>query len=154
MSDSLRPYGQTIAFQVPLSMGFSKQKYWSGLPCPPPGNLPNPGPPHRRWILYHRSHQGSPRILEWVIYPFRGSSQPRNRTGVSWIAGRFFTSWDIREASSLSSTSNQLLSSRDFTTQVSLKTVPSSISIITALHEAKIDIAKVFQLVSPSSTSY
>ena len=33
----------TVALQAPLSMGFSRQKYWSGLPCPPPGNLPNPG---------------------------------------------------------------------------------------------------------------
>ena len=32
-----------VAHQVPLSMGFSRQEYWSGLPCPPPGNLPNPG---------------------------------------------------------------------------------------------------------------
>ena len=29
--------------QAPLSMGFSRQKYWSGSPCPPPGDLPNPG---------------------------------------------------------------------------------------------------------------
>ena len=29
--------------QAPLSMGFSRQEYWSGLPCPPPGHLPNPG---------------------------------------------------------------------------------------------------------------
>ena len=33
----------TIALQVPLSMGFSRQEYWSGLPSPPPGDLPNPG---------------------------------------------------------------------------------------------------------------
>ena len=33
----------TMAFQVPLSTGFSRQEYWSGLPYPPPGNLPNPG---------------------------------------------------------------------------------------------------------------
>ena len=39
----------------------------------------NPGLPHCRWILYHLSHQRSPRILEWVAYPFsRGSSQPKN----------------------------------------------------------------------------
>ena len=30
---------QTVAHQAALSMGFSKQEYWSGLPCPPPGNL-------------------------------------------------------------------------------------------------------------------
>ena len=33
----------TIAHQAPLSMGFSRQEYWSGLPCPPPGDLPNLG---------------------------------------------------------------------------------------------------------------
>ena len=32
----------TMARQAPLSMGFSRQKYWSGLPFPPPGDLPNP----------------------------------------------------------------------------------------------------------------
>ena len=42
--------------------------------------------------LYQLSLKGSPRMLEWVAYSFsRGSSQPRNRTGVSCIAGRFFT---------------------------------------------------------------
>ena len=50
------------------------------------GNLPNPviksGLLHCRWILYCLSHQGSPRILEWVVYPFSsGSSQTRNRPG-------------------------------------------------------------------------
>ena len=40
----------------------------------------------------------SPRILEWVAYPFSsGFSQPRNRTGVFCIAGRFFTNWAIGE---------------------------------------------------------
>ena len=33
----------TIAHQAPLSMGFSRQEYWSGLPYPPSGALPNPG---------------------------------------------------------------------------------------------------------------
>ena len=33
----------TIAHQAPLSTGFSRQDYWSGLPCPPPGDLPNLG---------------------------------------------------------------------------------------------------------------
>ena len=31
-----------ITHQAPLSMGFSRQEYWSGLPCPPPGDLPDP----------------------------------------------------------------------------------------------------------------
>ena len=34
---------RTVAHQAPLSIGFSRQKYWSGLPCPPPGDRPNPG---------------------------------------------------------------------------------------------------------------
>ena len=73
----------TIAHQAPLSLGFSRQEYWSGLPCPPPGDLPNQGSnphlPHCRWILYHLSYQGSPRILEWVAYPFSmRTSQPWN----------------------------------------------------------------------------
>ena len=167
----------TVARQAPLPMAFSRQEYWSGWPCPPPGifqtqgsnpcllcllhwqagSLPlappgthhcnhscvlalknskaesrsvvsdsllphglyspynSPGQntgvdslsllqgifptlgsnldlPHCKWILYQLSHQGSPRILEWVAYPFSSrSSQPRNPTGVSCITGRFFT---------------------------------------------------------------
>ena len=33
----------TVAYQAPLSMGFSRQEYWSGLPFPSPGDLPDPG---------------------------------------------------------------------------------------------------------------
>ena len=59
----------------------------------------NPGLLHCRWILYQLSHRGAQRILVWVAYPFsKGSSRPRNWTGVSCIAGGFFTSWAIREA--------------------------------------------------------
>ena len=55
----------TIARYAPLSMDFSKQEYWSGLPCPPPGDLPDPGIEptslmspalagnYRGWLLYH-----------------------------------------------------------------------------------------------------
>ena len=142
-----------IALQAPQSMGPSSQEYWSGLLCPPPGDLPNPGIeprspalqadslpseppgkpiiphaaakllqscetfcnpmdcslpgssvhgdslgkntgagcrallqgifptqgsnphlPHCRLILYQLSHQGSPRILEWVAYLFSSRS--------------------------------------------------------------------------------
>ena len=38
-SATLRP----VAHQAPLSMGLSRQEQWSGLPCPPPGDLPDPG---------------------------------------------------------------------------------------------------------------
>ena len=59
----------------------------------------NSGLPHCRWILDQLSpHKGSPWILEWVAYSFsRGSSRPRSQTGVSCIAGGFFTSWAVRE---------------------------------------------------------
>ena len=68
------------------------------LPPPPGGIFPtqglNLGLSHCRQILYSLSHQGSPRILKWIAHPFsRGSSQPRDWTQVSRVAGRFFTSW-------------------------------------------------------------
>ena len=72
-------------------------------PCPSPGVFltqgSHPGLPHCRWILYQLSHKGSPRILEWVAYPFSSrSSRPKNWTWVFCIAGRFFTNWAIMEA--------------------------------------------------------
>ena len=134
----------TVARQAPLSMRFPlRQEYWSGLPFPSPGDLPNPGLeptspalaggffttepkngsevkwkslnhvwlfvtpwtiqsmefsllqgifptqglnpglPHCKWILYQLSHKESPRILEWVVYPFSsGSSNPRIEWGL------------------------------------------------------------------------
>ena len=59
----------------------------------------SPGLLYCRQILYQLSHKGSPRILEWVACPFSSqSSWRRNCTGVSCIAGGFFTNWAIREA--------------------------------------------------------
>ena len=56
-----------------------------------PNQVSNPALLHCKQILYHPSHQESPRLLEWVTYPFsRGSSQPRNQTRVSCLADRFF----------------------------------------------------------------
>ena len=62
VSNSLKPHG------VPLSMGFPRQEYWSGLPCSPPGNLPDSGIEpmspesllHCRWIIYHWATGGAP----------------------------------------------------------------------------------------------
>ena len=86
-----------------VSMEFSRPKYWSGSLSLLQGIFPtqgsNPGLPHCRWILYQLSHKGSPRILEWVAYPFsRESSWPRNQTSISCIAGDFFTNRAMREA--------------------------------------------------------
>ena len=135
-------------------MRFSRQEYWSGLPCPPAEDLYNlgtePGSPvspelqvdflplshrgndshyHLKSLVYVnfllqilfrywcevKGTQSCPilynpmgyavhgilqaRILEWVAIPFsRQSSQLRDQTQVSRIAGGFFTSWDTREA--------------------------------------------------------
>ena len=181
----------SVACQAPLSMGFSRQEHWSGLPFPSPEDLPDPGiepaspelqadsfffffcstsllppthlpppscthaqscdpmdcsPPSSsvhglfqarilEWVAVSFSAgrfftdwamrkilsfmlvkvkvaQSCPtlfdprvhgifqaRILEWVAFPFtRGSSQPRDWTQVSYIAGRFFTGWATGEA--------------------------------------------------------
>ena len=84
-------------------MEFSRPEYLSGKPFLSPEDLLNPGIEPRSPTLKATSlpaePQGSPRILEWVTYPFSSrSSWPRNWTRVSCIEGRFFTSWTIREA--------------------------------------------------------
>ena len=97
VSNSLWPHGlhQSMEFSRP-DTGVSSLSLLQGI-FPTQGS--NPGLLHCRWILYQLSHQGSPRKLEWIAYPFsRGTSQPRNWTRVSCIAGRFLTSWAIQEA--------------------------------------------------------
>ena len=65
MSDSVPPLD--CSSMAPFSMGFSRQEYWTGLPCPPPRDHPHPGIEsaslcllHCRWILCPVSHQESP----------------------------------------------------------------------------------------------
>ena len=92
VSDFLQPHGLYSPWNSP------GQNTWVGNLSLLQGVFPtqglDPGLPHCRQILYQLSQEGSPRILEWVAYPFsRGSFPPRNRTGVFCIAGRFFTSW-------------------------------------------------------------
>ena len=96
VSDSLWPHGLYSPWNSPgQNTGVDSPSLLQRI-FPTQGS--NPGLPHGRQILYQLSHQGSPRILEWVTYPFsRGSSFPRNRIGVSWIAGGFFTIWATRE---------------------------------------------------------
>ena len=59
----------TIAYQGPLSMGFPRQEYWSGLPFPSPGDLPNPGIklglPCCGQTLYPLSHHDFRRLGSW-----------------------------------------------------------------------------------------
>ena len=86
MSDSLKPHGLYSSRNSPDQItGVGSLSLLQGI-FPTQGL--SPGLPHCRWILYQLSQQGSPRILEWVTYPFSSrSSQPRNQTGVSCIAG-------------------------------------------------------------------
>ena len=125
-----------VAHQAPLSMGFSRQEYWIGLPCPPPvylsnwglnlyllcllnwhmGSLPlaPPGKPKEN-IKWSKSHSVLSDSLQphGLHIPWNSpgqntgvgklsllsiSSQLRNRTRVSCIAGGFFTNWAMREA--------------------------------------------------------
>ena len=69
----------TVAWQTPLSRGSSKQEYWSGFPCPPPGDLPNlgikPRSPASQADSLPLSHPRSPRrpvlkhkIQSWVFF--------------------------------------------------------------------------------------
>ena len=65
-----------VANQTPLSMGFSRQEYWSGLPCFPAGHLPNPGikfwSPALQADSLLPSHQGSPYItsIQFIAFIF------------------------------------------------------------------------------------
>ena len=96
VSDSLWPHGLHSPWNSPgQNTGVGSHSLLQGL-FPTQGS--NPGLPHCRRILHQLSHNGSPRTLEWVAYPFsRGSCPPRNQTRISCIAGGFFTNWAIRE---------------------------------------------------------
>ena len=56
-----------VDYRLSLSMGFSRQEYWSGLPCPPPGDLPNPGIEPRSPALQVDSLQSEP-PGKYIIY--------------------------------------------------------------------------------------
>ena len=60
----------TVAHQASLSMGFPRQKYWSGLPFPPPGDLHNPGIELASSMLQvdslPLSHRGSPTVYNCI----------------------------------------------------------------------------------------
>ena len=97
VSDFLRPHGLQQSTRLLCPWGFSSQEYWSGLPCSPPGNLSNPGIEPRSPTLQVDSLLSEPPGKSKStgvgnLTLSRGSFQPRNRTRVSCIAGRFFTS--------------------------------------------------------------
>ena len=91
VSDSLWPHGLYSPWNSPgQNTGVGSLSLLQGI-LPTQGS--NPGLPHWGQVLYQQSHQGSPRILECVAYPFSG-----NRTPAScW----FLTNWALREAQRL-----------------------------------------------------
>jgi len=100
VSDSLWPYGLYSPWNSPgQNTGVGSLSVLQGI-FPTQGS--NSGLLHCRQILYHLSHKRSPWILEWVACPISsGSSQPRNRTGVSCIADEFFTNCAISSSSGI-----------------------------------------------------
>ena len=70
---------RTVDHQAPLFMGFSRQEYWSGLPCPPPEDLPNlkPGLPHCKEFQPVHSKGDQPRV-------FFGRTDAKAETPVLW----------------------------------------------------------------------
>ena len=84
VSDSLKPQGLYSPRNSPgQNTGVGSLSLLQGI-SPTQGS--NPGLPHCRQILYQLNHKGSPRILEWVAYPFSsGSSWPRISTGIPCI---------------------------------------------------------------------
>ena len=102
MSHSLQPHGICDPWNSPgQNTGVGSLPLLQGI-FPTQGS--NQGLLHYRRILSQLSQKGSPRILEWAAFPSsRGSSRPRNRTGVS-IAGGSFPSWARREATCIKNT--------------------------------------------------
>ena len=65
VSDSFHPLGMYTA-RVLLSMGFSRKDYWSGEPCPSPGDLPNPGIKPRSPTLQADSLPSKPPVSSYL----------------------------------------------------------------------------------------
>ena len=98
-----------VASQAPLSMGFPWQEYWSGLPCPPPGDLLEPGIPALisylsgtgRWVLYHQHrHLGVLSLLSSVYTPTHTHTHPQLGLTVSSLKvlfNRIFTDVYIQD---------------------------------------------------------
>ena len=100
VSDSLWPHGLYSPWNSSgQNIGMGSCSFLQGIF---PTQESNPGLPLCRGILNQLSHKRSPTILEWVAYPFSsGSSRPRSWTGVSCIAGGFFTNWAMRDRDKL-----------------------------------------------------
>ena len=57
----------TVGYQIPLSMEFSRQEHWSGLPFPSPGDLPDPGIEPKPPMLLEKAMATHSSVLAWRI---------------------------------------------------------------------------------------
>ena len=120
----------TVACHAPLSMGFSRQEYWSGLPFPSPGDLPNPGIKPSVTDSLPLSYQGSPRGDGEELAKETETEQLGRRwnqeSAVSWkphenvSRGRDSELWNVGARSTKMRAKNWLL---DFTVGRSLMTL-------------------------------
>ena len=95
VSDSLRPHRLYSPWNSPgQNTGVGSCSLLQGI-FPTQGL--NPGLLHSRWILDHLSHEGSPRKLEWVAYPFSRIFPPKELNKDLLHTGEFFISWVTRE---------------------------------------------------------
>ena len=120
---------RTTACQPPLSMGFSRQEYWSGLPFPPPGPLPNPGieptspawaggfftteppgkPSHNfRYFYYLHFYMWGNWIIDTLHYLLKITKQVIGRTGKS-PKGVWFQQWRMFLGLGTCSTAQELI---------------------------------------------
>ena len=74
-----------VARQFPLCMGFSRQEYWSGLPCPPPGDLPNPGIKPASLISPLRAGRFFTARLTWEVLSPHWVSKPRCSSSITFL---------------------------------------------------------------------
>ena len=94
----------TVVYQAPLFVGFSRQEYWSGLPFPSPGDLPNPGIPHWRQTFYLWATREVPILLSHLenLWPrsltlFSPPSIPGNHHSTLFMSSAFLDTphkWD------------------------------------------------------------
>ena len=128
----------TVAHQVPLSMGFYRQEYRSGLPFPPPGNLPSPGvkpvsllsklhwqagslppAPGGRWrgrvhIVFMKARDLSPgavlpKYFEKWVFPTEVRSYPRREMKTERALAFFAIQWTLYLSSPLNPQANPLM---------------------------------------------
>ena len=103
----------TVACQAPLSMGFSRQEYWSGLPFPPPGDLPDPGTEPRSPVVQADSlplrrmwHYFQAVPSRWAGLPYSIMRAKRGNQAVGCIFSICYWRWSLFNDGQLHATWN------------------------------------------------